>query len=394
MAKNKNGNNVEADLHSDQKPVTAKGDFITPPDIEDKNKSVPQPSHPARIASVDLARGLAMVFMVAVHVLHTYATVSVASSPFGLVIDFFGSPPAAPVFMLLMGVSFAFSSRSSAAKGVRRGIQLVLLGYLLNLLRGALPVYLALRFGWTTLEEIVPHTPGYEFTTIDILQFAGLALVIISLLRPILKTDMHWLGLAVVVTLISPLLWGCMTGFAPVDFLLTLFWGAGGEHVAFPVFPWLAYVLTGVPLGNWLAASGKRNTVFQRGALAGLGLLIIGTLISLTNITFHLGDYWRTGPGGVIWITGFVLVWLWLCHIASARLERTPFFTLMAFWSRNVTVFYFIHWVIIGWGMFFLGYQQHGLLTTLFLMPLVAALADLATRQWNKFRRRTYTSRK
>lgn len=60
-----------------------------------------------RLDAVDLARGLAVLFMILVHTLEVYAHPAVANSPFGETIKFFGGPPAAPVFMMLMGLFFS-----------------------------------------------------------------------------------------------------------------------------------------------------------------------------------------------------------------------------------------------------------------------------------------------
>ncbi|OPL09890.1 MAG: hypothetical protein AVO34_12720 [Firmicutes bacterium ML8_F2] len=50
-----------------------------------------------RLEFVDLARGMAVIFMIAVHVLMVYANNTVKESPFGVVVEFLGGPPAAPV---------------------------------------------------------------------------------------------------------------------------------------------------------------------------------------------------------------------------------------------------------------------------------------------------------
>jgi len=337
---------------------------------------------PSRVAAFDLARGLAMAFMVMVHVLMTYGDPEVQDSPFGWVIDFLGSPPAAPVFMFLMGASMAFSTRTGLAKGVRRGLWLLFLGYLLNFLRGSLPVWVALRAGMVTQEEIAPYTPLYEFLTVDILQFAGVALIVFAVLRRFTTKPAHWIALAIAVMLVSPLLWGKMTGWMPLDQVLRLLWGAEGEAAAFPAFPWLCYPLLGMAFGKWLAASEDRGRVFRGATWAGLALLAVGTAVTLTDPDFHIQDYYRSGPGAVIWIAGFVLVWLRVCHAAASRIRPNPAFRLLDYWSRHVTTFYFIHWVILGWGVALVGHQERRCVATILLMPLVALLADQATRLW------------
>jgi uncharacterized membrane protein len=66
-----------------------------------------------RLMSIDLARGLAVFFMIAVHTLDVFACQEVKNSVLGQIIEFLGGPPAAPVFMTLMGFSFIFSRKSA-----------------------------------------------------------------------------------------------------------------------------------------------------------------------------------------------------------------------------------------------------------------------------------------
>ena len=84
--------------------------------------------------------------------------------------------------MFLMGASLAFSSRSSFGSLVVRGLWLVWLGYLLNVLRGVIPAYLGLTTGVVTAEQIAPFTLPWLLTTVDVHHMAGLSLVFIALL--------------------------------------------------------------------------------------------------------------------------------------------------------------------------------------------------------------------
>lgn len=342
----------------------------------------------SRIASLDLARGLAVLFMVMVHVMQQYGTPGLNDSLVGSLIEFLGGPPAAPVFMFLMGTSLALSTRATLKRLIFRGLKLLLLAYFLNFLRFTLPIFLGLRSSFITLDDIAPYTPASLFWIVDILQFAGLALIVLALVRRFLPKPAIWLILAASVAIGSPLLWGRMSGNPVVDWLLTLLWGMGGEDVAFPVFPWLCYPLTGMTFGFWLSTSCDRKTLFKRTAGAGLGLLALGTGIILTNPDFHIGDYWRSGPGALIWITGFVLLWLAICEWLVKSIPVNAVFHLLYYWSIHVTVFYFLQWVIIGWGTGIVGYQEQGWLPVVVLMIIVALLADFGTRGWVRLTRR------
>ena len=265
----------------------------------------------------------------------------------GWLVQFLGSPPAAPVFMFLMGASMAFSSRRGVLSGVRRGLWLVFLGYALNLLRSALPMWLAIRAGAVTIEEVAPYTPAFELLTVDILQLAGLAFIACTLLRHYKTQPRTWVYLAAASCLVAPLLWGFEAGWAPLDQLLRLAGCGDGTGVAFALFPWLAYPLVGMAYGAWLGVAKDRPRFFRRGMTAGLILVGVASPVIMMDPVLHIGDYYRSGPAAVMWIVGFVLCWLWLCRLAAEAVKSTAVARLLFDWSANVTRFYFIHWVAV-----------------------------------------------
>jgi uncharacterized membrane protein len=165
-----------------------------------------------RVLSLDLARGVGALGMVAVHVLIRYGSYAANISAYGAVVRFLGGPPAAPIFMFLMGTSLAFSKHATLRDNLRRGGRLLVLGYVLNFLRGTLPAFLGLKFGIVTPEDLMPYTPANLFWIVDILHCAGLSLMVIGAVRHFLPRPWTWLLLAATVALGSPVMWGRMSG--------------------------------------------------------------------------------------------------------------------------------------------------------------------------------------
>lgn len=60
----------------------------------------------------------------------------------------------------------------------------------------------------------------------------------------------------------------------------------------------------------------------------------------------------------MIFIAGFVMLWLYICHILTLRIKENVVFNLLYSWSRNVTSIYFIQWIIIIWGTALLGIKD------------------------------------
>ena len=215
-----------------------------------------------RIIFIDLARGLAIFFMILQHAMIIYARDEGAGTLLGEVIILCGTAPAAPVFMLIMGI-FYLGAKDLKAH-VHRGLKLIAMGYLLNVFRFVLPVLLSGDYPLSG-----PDSPLGLLMAVDILQMAGLSLICMSLIRPL--GPMAWLGLALAVALWSPLLWQS----APQNFVLDMLWGTN-HNVAFPLFPWLIYPLAGMVWGVFFNATDNIAQYIRHSALAGAALLMVG----------------------------------------------------------------------------------------------------------------------
>ncbi len=325
-----------------------------------------------RILTFDLARGFAILVMVFVHVLILYGTPALNNSAPARILVALGIPTgSAPPFMFAMGAALALSGMSTR-EGIRRGLRLVSLGLALNLLRG-IPFALHFRHGTVppgTVASYVPTSLAAALWTVDILPFAGLAVMLASLLAPRLPRPGHWLILSAGIALGSPFLWGLQSGWIPLDHLLDLLWGTG-SHVIFPLFPWCAYVLLGRAVGSWLAAGAEQTALFRCGGWAGIGLVLVGGAMAITAPDFNLGSFSRSGPGAVVAISGAVLLWMMGCHWLVTRLPSNWASGLLRYWGQRSAPMYCTHWIILSWALLAIGYRQHG-------WPVITALAALA----------------
>jgi uncharacterized membrane protein len=314
-----------------------------------------------RVRAFDLARGLAIVFMIGVHVLWHWGAPDTWTSPVGQAISFLGGPTAAPVFMFLMGASLAFSSRTSFGSLVVRGLWLLWLGYLLNVLRGVLPAYLGLTAGVISQEQIAPFTLPWLLTTVDVHHMAGLSLIAFAGLARAARPGWTWLGIAAVVVLAGPFLRGLDFGTPLLDAPLTPILG-GAPNVYYAVVPWIAFPLVGAAFGAVVARAPDRARMFRWAALLGLGLCAAGVaLFAVTPPTFDVETYWRMPPSFFVAILGLVLVWLWVCDLIVRHVRANRLFTFLYGWSANVIAIYFTHWLVVGWGVGVFGFRSQPL---------------------------------
>lgn len=336
--------------------------------------------------AVDFARGLAVLFMIWVHVLEMFGNYAVQDSYFSNVIEFLGGPPAAPVFMLLMGVSIAYSRKNQPGKLMLRGLMILLLGYVLNFAREIVPMYLGLELDLLSKSDLLPYTMLTIFLQMDILQFAGLALIFLGLLSALRVRRWLYLPLALFFALINPWMWDVQSEIPSIEYLFQLLWG-WDYYIFFPFFTWIFYPLVGVVVGDLLIRIRDKR-IFYRGLFAlGLLILIVGLGITLSDADFHFGDYYRHAIGSNLWMTGFVLVWWALIFFFINRFALPQALqNRVTFWSKNVTVLYFIHWVIIGWSVLLLSYESAYFGGTLLLMALFTVLSDRLTFAWVRIR--------
>ena len=311
-----------------------------------------------RVRAFDLARGLAVLDMILVHILWHWGQPATWASPVGQVIGFIGGPTGPPMFMFLMGASLAFSSRSSTRNLILRGLWLVWLGYLLNVLRGVLPAGIGLTTGYVTQEQIAPFTPWWLLTTVDVHQMAGFALVAIAGLTVVARPGWIWLAVAVVVALVAPFVRGISFGTPLLDIPLTPVWG-DAENVYYAVFPWLVYPLVGVVFGSILARSADKAATFRKGGLVGAAMAALGgVLILATGPSLDVTSFFREPPALILVILGIGLAWLWACDVIVRHVRENRVFNVVYGWSARVIGMYFIHWIIVGWGVGVVGLRS------------------------------------
>lgn len=347
-----------------------------------------------RIAAFDHVRGLAVIFMIICHTSIVFGSAAFNETLYGWVAaNVFGTGPAAPVFMLLMGLFFAYPVDKPFVVKVVRGFKLFTLGILLNIARGVIPYFLADQFnpgalnGFVGLDEKVGYADGASvlwqlFYTLDILPFAGIAYILMACLQQSIHKLWQWAVISFFIVLMSPYVWGLGSsyGFFYHAFLQPL-WGSDyvpglrGDN-DFPAFPWLIYPIAGFILGE-LIKSGMNNKQLMRAMFRyGAGLMAASCLWFFMGGTTQFGDYYRMYPGGSFITLGFALVWIamfmWFTEKgwAQSALEK------LNFWSKNITLVYCVQWVLIGFCAITLGLRYVDSELTMIALTVLVTVAS------------------
>jgi uncharacterized membrane protein len=342
-----------------------------------------------RQPELDIARGLSVVFMVSVHFFQEYAAPHVDRSVLGTIFLYLAGPPVAPVFMFLMGAGTVYSRRQRLGQQLLRGIRLIGLGYLLSLIASVLPIAVALHTG-----RYAPELFFHKFRDlsafalqINILHFAGLALMFLALCRS-MRIGWNWYPLiALAVSMQAPFLWGHYTGNAVLNFLIEPLWG-DRIWVRFPLYGWVVYPLMGAWFGSRLQrTTDKRSFYFTMlklgaaGIAAGLGIaMLFGRFSLLSNLDAY---YKRHSIEGHCCILSFVVIWISALFFIG-RMLPSIITARLAFWSRQVTVIYAIHSLLIGWGILFLRAYRLGTAAVVAGIMLLLVTVDGICRVYDR----------
>lgn len=303
-----------------------------------------------RQLELDVARGLAIVFMVLVHVFELFVGHPFPNTVSTYIISFLGAPPAAPVFMLLLGIGIVYSKRASAALLFKRGIVTLVLAYILALLRDAVPSYISylVKGDFEIFWDGVLETLG-----VDILQFAGLAFLFFSLVKKLKLETWQMVSLMLVFCLMGAILGDTSSGVLWLDALGGLLWGTW-ERSWFPFVSWIFFPVAGYIFGTFLIHCSDKTQLYKRVLTISLLSLIPLVIISY-NYGIEIGafgilyqqQYYHQNLFGNIIFTLFSLFWISLLYFLLLFFENCSFNTLKR-WSGNVTQIYVVHWLILG----------------------------------------------
>lgn len=301
----------------------------------------------------DIARGLAVLFMIVVHGMMVWGSSRASASALGVMTDFLGGPPAAPVFLFLMGAGTAVSRRTTPALLAKRGSLLLLGNYALNLARSVLPAFASRILGIGASRDAFLALTGGDgalgFLGVDILACAGLALLLIAGLEALRAPVWALPTLGIILNAAGSLLTG--VDLPPVARAFgALAWGTAG-YSFFPFLTWAIYPLAGAAWVRTVADTEPQPHRYGR------ILLVAAAVLAAVSLPYVLGlrdlfpteaSYYHHGPIEALWTMAFTITWIAFLGWLGALLPRVVRRTLTAL-SRSVTSVYVLHWIGIGW---------------------------------------------
>lgn len=347
----------------------------------------------ARVVAVDLARVLAILFMVQGHALDVLLNPAYRQ---GFLFNkwLFLRGLTAPTFFVLSGMSFTIASMRhwqshlsfspKFFRRVRRFALFVLLGYLMH---------------WPakTIYELkgVSTANWQSGLQVDVLQCIGVTLAFLQFLVLVTRTPARFAKVAAAcgaaVVLLTPLLWKVeWTLHLPIALGAYL---SGRTGSFFPLFPWSAYPFFGVMLGYIYMR--RRTTARPIPILPLMGvaaaLILLGEFLRVVPITVYQNiDYWKTSPNLYLIRVGDVCLILAILHWLTQKVT-VPAGTVRSLAEESLTV-YFLHVCVLYGSLWNLGLRDW-IGPTLTPLPMLGWIVALLTSMvlfalgWNWLKR-------
>ena len=290
----------------------------------------------------DLLKGFAVFLMVPVHILETFIDFPGRESWFGKSLLFLGGPVAVPVFMLVMGYFIAKNQKSFTANFFR-GIKIFLAGFILN-------IGLNFHLLWKIQFEGWKINPLEYIFGVDIFYFAGLAIILLSLLKTI-KNPKAWiaLGMAFLVAVFTSGLNEKL--MVPERNYIYPFIGGNWSWSYFPLFPWLIYPLAGFTFFHFeqsIFSFMKANKTLTAVLVFVIAILVVGFGKQGIETTINLPAYYHHTFWFSLWVFGVVILWSLLLRLLVKKYPQIWPVNGLMWLGKNITVFYIFQWLIIG----------------------------------------------
>lgn len=252
------------------------------------------------------------------------------------------------IFMFCMGVGMAVSTHNTPTDYIKRGAKLLLIGFLLNVIRGFL------LFGiWAiVVKDISFLYDGINWLLeSDILYFVGLFSILFGLLKKLKLSDGVILLISVLMQIIGTLLPACDTGNGLVNSVIGNFvYSDSGSF--FPVVLWTLYPVCGYLFQKKYMQAEDKSKYMCKFALLGAALFAV-TVLALCLTGNWSTEYLLWGKHAFVMQTpsalmtiGLLNVYVTIWYFVSKVIESFGKGNLISKIASKVNSIYCIHWVL------------------------------------------------
>ncbi|WP_407421833.1 heparan-alpha-glucosaminide N-acetyltransferase domain-containing protein [Methanobrevibacter sp.] len=342
-----------------------------------------------RQKELDIAKTLAVIFMILCHVIVFASFSNILITPeFELIFNQAAAIIVAPVFMFCMGIGIIFSRHNQYNLLIKRGVQLLLLGYFVNIGTQLIPNVLGHMLNTSNAPIAV-----LSLFKVDILVFAGVAFILIGILKRFNFSKEKMLILAIVLSIIGSFV--CFVDFNNV--FLNYFFGYFigtilHKCTAFPLFNWFIFPVAGMVYGSYFIRAKDKSQFFKLWPVF-LIVPLIFILCTLSpvpagSICDNARAYFITTFDAIVCIILIhgLLGFFWKISEFLPDMLSNGFTTL----SKHVTGIYVAQWYFIPLFMTFIEYFYKGIVFTdlsiILISIFILVISTLAALLYSKYK--------
>ena len=329
-----------------------------------------------RQPEIDMLKATCILCMI---VLHCFEELGCDDNVVYSFVDWMCAFLGAAAFMFCMGLGMRYARNQQPGYLAARGFELLTVGQLLNLLRNALPNLIA----WWVKGEQFFIANALLVMQADILSFAGLAFLLLALMKRLKLSDGAILAAGFVMNVAALLISDPVP--APSSFLISQMLGyfvLTNAEAYFPLASYFVFVAAGYWAGGWYPRIRDKNALANRVLLAGLPLCVAYYALRMNDLIPGLPEFYsyrqyilQPGPDALatMLVSAVFMAVSW--RVIDRFGGRLPgFFTHL---SVNITQYYCVSY------MFIMPLQTlliaiRGTLLTGRLIPILVALAIIA----------------
>lgn len=307
-----------------------------------------------RQIEVDIAKAICIIGMIFVHTFENFSYVEIGNDVAIYALLRIGNTIfGASLFMFCMGLGMNYTNKNNPNNYIFRGIKLFIIGLLLNFFRAGLLLIIGRIMDpeWVLVKDII-----YQIFEVDILFFAGLALILFGLLRKIKTPIWAIVIISVVVSILGTIFNGYDLGNEFLNCLVGLFIGTTGDiafntPACFPLCNWFIIVMAGYCFAFALKKVNKKAHFYL--VFSSIALVVVSLYVALCigpkagyfqeefRCTYHIATY-----NALISMCGAVLAY-GLFYFVSKVLPKF-LLTGATNLARNTLVVYCVQWLIIA----------------------------------------------
>lgn len=307
----------------------------------------PQEINNSRQREFDLIKAVTILLMIWTHVFEKLSTYFVPSLSFSNAY-YRGSIFGAATFMFCMGIGMVYTRSKTPRDYFLRGIRLSFIAILLNFFRFILAWLLSGDYMTTH-----PESAAYLVLCIqvDILNFAGLAFLLMALLRKLGLKYWHILLVSVALSLSTYFLEGFGSQNFFINQFMGFFWGNNSDSY-FPLCNWFIFVAAGCVFGKMYLHLEDKNKFhlicFPIGLVVTLAYLYLSTKVQ-QNVFLQFKDEiylaHRRFPDAALTILSNC--WLVSLYYFICKILPTKIMPVLVHPAKYINQYYCISWFII-----------------------------------------------